>query len=380
MAHFQIAQQLYIAYFGRPADPTGRENFGNRLLELVPGIESIEELVLAYRDEEGTTSTPIRDFLAIFSESQESQNLYTGTTEQFVRAIYSNVLGREIPVEDEGLQFWTEAIEERGLDRAFASLEILFAAVRDEGPDRTSVLNKTAVAQNFTDQLNNEAGRIAYSGDADAAFARALLNQVNNQTNLVQFQESVDDAAAEIVNPTQTLTLAQALALEALPPRYVIQPALINRTADESTVAGLEAALAAKAFTVAEQAIVDGARNAESVLLQISYTLADTAVNLTPALAAGIPAGNLAIEVIGAATLQFLSTAAGKTPSLVFDIIEGRQSDFFTTANGLTLTTLATRFVSQGVDVNVLCDTLSVPQANALAALTIGVITSKVIK
>ena len=51
MIFTEAAQQLYVAFFGRPADPGGRKNFGEAIEFILPQLKSIEDLVFNYRSE-----------------------------------------------------------------------------------------------------------------------------------------------------------------------------------------------------------------------------------------------------------------------------------------------------------------------------------------
>ena len=123
-----IVQQLYISYFGRPADPKGLANFQAQLAAL-GGPANIQGLDQAYR-----SSTGIRSLVDSFGASAESTALYSGDNTSFVTAIYKNVLNRA--PDDAGLAFWVGAINNGSLTRANASLSIMAGAlanISDQG-------------------------------------------------------------------------------------------------------------------------------------------------------------------------------------------------------------------------------------------------------
>ena len=87
-ASYQNAvQSLYVAYFGRPADPTGLANFEAALLADgaptdVPGLSA------AY-----STNTALKALIDTFGTSKESQTLYgTGDATSFVQKVFLNGL------------------------------------------------------------------------------------------------------------------------------------------------------------------------------------------------------------------------------------------------------------------------------------------------
>src|SRR5579872_3558549 len=99
-----VVQELYISYFGRPADPTGLANF-EAALAGANAPEDAQSLLQAYK-----TNTTVKQLIDSFGTSKESLSLYgSGTTTAFVTAIFTNVLNRQ-PIAS-GLAFWVNAID-----------------------------------------------------------------------------------------------------------------------------------------------------------------------------------------------------------------------------------------------------------------------------
>ncbi|XLZ69839.1 DUF4214 domain-containing protein [Massilia sp. SR12] len=165
-------QQLYIAYFGRPADPYGLLHFKAQLEKLQAPLE-MPALELAY-----SSNGEIKQLVNGFATSVESQTLYTGSTDAFVSAVYKNILARTPPANDEGRAFWVDAIDNRGLTRARAALSIIAGAQKNTSAqgeiDAQVIQSKLAVASRFTSLVAPE----VYSGEAAAALARQMLNTV----------------------------------------------------------------------------------------------------------------------------------------------------------------------------------------------------------
>lgn len=181
-------QQLYVAYFGRPADPSGLANFSAALVatEVTPDIQALDS---AYRSNRAITA-----LIDNFGVSEESKALYNGvTTSDFVNTIYRNVLGRDADIS--GLLFWTKAISDGTLTQAHASFSIMAGALANTSSqgiqDAALINNRLAVATAFTTALENSATTGAYSGNQAAATARTMLNGVTASTNPTSFQTLV---------------------------------------------------------------------------------------------------------------------------------------------------------------------------------------------
>lgn len=185
--HKTIVQQLYISYFGRPADTGGLQNFERQLAQL-GGPTDIQQLDSAYR-----TSPAIRALVDSFGASEESAALYKGDNTEFVTAIYKNVLNRS--PDGGGLKYWVGAIDNGSLTRASASLSVMAGALANTSSqgqlDGLLVRNKVAVGMNFTNALLRSPLN-GYNGNLAAGQARAMLDSVTADTNIDAFQTVVE--------------------------------------------------------------------------------------------------------------------------------------------------------------------------------------------
>lgn len=147
-------QQLYIAYFGRPADPVGLTFWATQ-------VDAANGSVAAV--------------IAGFSASSESNALYAGVpTLQKVSAIYLNLFNR-LP-EAAGLAYWVAQIDSGAVTQAQAAYQIQSSA----GPgDASAVANKLAMANSFTAQIDTAAEVSGYNGAVAAAYGRAYLASVD---------------------------------------------------------------------------------------------------------------------------------------------------------------------------------------------------------
>jgi hypothetical protein len=194
-AYTTVVQQLYIAYFGRPADSGGLANFTGRLA-LANAATTMAGIDAAYK-----TNATIKELVDAFGTSAESAALYSGGTSAFVTAIYNNVLNRA--PDSAGLAYWVNEIDKNGLTRGNAALSIMNGAltnVTTQGViDGTTVSNKTTVGVAFTTSLVTASQIAGYSGDAAAASARTMLASVTNSTNTTTFQTTINSTIAALV-------------------------------------------------------------------------------------------------------------------------------------------------------------------------------------
>ena len=151
--YFAQVQQLYIAYFGRPADPTGQEYWAKNIDAANGSIASV---------------------IAGFSASAESAALFGNKSSiDKVTAIYQNAFGRA--PEPAGLAYWVAQLDSGKVSQAQASWTIQQSA----GPgDAAAVQNKLTAAQAFTAQIDTTAEIQGYQGSAAADSARAFLKTV----------------------------------------------------------------------------------------------------------------------------------------------------------------------------------------------------------
>lgn len=160
-------QKLYIAYFGRPADPGGL-NYWASQVNAAGG-----NMVVA---------------IAGFAASTESTNLFGGLpSAQKISAIYLNLFNR-LP-EGGGLSYWMNQLDSGAITQAQAAWDIMNQA----GPgDATSVANKLAMANTFTARIVTTAEINGYNGAQPAAYGRAYLAGVDAT------QASVSNATAAL--------------------------------------------------------------------------------------------------------------------------------------------------------------------------------------
>ena len=213
-----VVQQLYVSYFGRPADYYGLRDFTAALaaLDTKGEYKTFAAVNAAVQADKANTSA-LNKLVNSFNNSTESTNLYgSGNSKveigSFVNKIYQNVLGRDADLD--GFNFWVDAISSGTLTKANAAASITAAAMTnttEQGKlDALTVQNKLAVATAFTTAIDTPAEITSYAGDAAAAAARSLLAGVNSSTSVTAYQTNIADALAAIGNistPAQTFNL-----------------------------------------------------------------------------------------------------------------------------------------------------------------------------
>ncbi len=203
-----LVQQLYVTYFGRPADYFGLQNF-DQALGNADAPTDAAGLIAAYQ-----SNAAIKTLVDGFGNSAESARLYgSGSTEDFVNAIFKDLFDR--PAASAGLSFWSNAIDSGQVSKGLAALTILEGAQQNSSAqgliDQQAIANKVAVAENFTTSLGASSTEIvAYSGAAAALEARLMLASVGADTNPANFdvQTTINDIISGPPINVYTLTIA----------------------------------------------------------------------------------------------------------------------------------------------------------------------------
>ena len=191
--YFNQIQQLYVAYFGRPADPEGQSYWAA---------------------EAANSNGNLSPIIANFAISAESNTLLGNlSSSQIVTAIYANIFNRA--PEAEGLAYWIGQIESGAISGAQAAWTILQSAGTE---DTKAVQNKLAAANAFTSQVDTNAEITGYAGATALAHGRAFLAAIDGAT------ASMDNLQA---NAAHAVTIATGTApVPALP----IQPPIFSAT------------------------------------------------------------------------------------------------------------------------------------------------------
>lgn len=167
-----VVQQLYVCYFGRPADYSGLQHWMSALSAM--GAPTTLTGIM-----QASKSNPaIAAVINGFGASSESNTLYGGgDTISFVSSIYNNLLSRS--PDFEGLIFWAGLIDQGYLTRSNAVLAIADGAVMNLlSPDTVVFQNKVGAAVQFTQEMDTVNEVRAYTGAEAAQIAREMLSEV----------------------------------------------------------------------------------------------------------------------------------------------------------------------------------------------------------
>lgn len=176
-------QGVYVALFGRPADPLG--------LAYWKGVTN-----------DGADLSKIGDL----AQTKEYQDRFVGQSNaQVVNSIYQTLFGRDADVA--GLTFWVNGLQSGQFTINDIAIRILDGA---QGSDKTRIDTKVAAADAFTASIDTAKEIVAYDGNAAAAQGRAFLAGV---TDTAPTQEQIDAAIQNVItgggDSTFNLTINQ---------------------------------------------------------------------------------------------------------------------------------------------------------------------------
>ena len=163
----KLVQQLYVGYFGRPADPAGLAYF-TASYQAFGAPTTMPELLTAYGQR-----PDIRTLVDIFAASQESAELYPGGGYKFIRAVYNNLFNRDPDLD--GGEYWANKLNYNVISRANAVMAIIAGA---QGSDAQKIADKLAAASAFTREVDARSLHRAYDGQLSNALARGFLAAV----------------------------------------------------------------------------------------------------------------------------------------------------------------------------------------------------------
>ena len=188
-------QQQYIAYFGRPGDPSG----------------------ITFWLESGLTETEFAE--KIYAQDEyKNTTIASKSTEDQVNSLYTNLFGRT--ADAEGLLFWTGEVEAGRKSLSSLALDLIWSASNPIAANTTqgeadalALTNKVAAAKSFTaDVKADTAAILAYQPEttgtnfkAGAAFdsAKTWLATV---TSTAATDAAVDTAVSDMTSASTTTT------------------------------------------------------------------------------------------------------------------------------------------------------------------------------
>ncbi|BDT60885.1 hypothetical protein MasN3_43790 [Massilia varians] len=158
-AHVNAVQQLYVAYFNRPADYAGLDYWTN--------------VVAAQKGSTAAVS-------AAFAAEAEYKTAYANMTNaQVVNQVYQNLFGR--PAEAAGQNYWADL-----LDRKVITIDKVVAEISKgaQTTDKTAYENKVAGATAFSAALDTKAEQDGYRGAEANKLAKAFITSITTDASL----------------------------------------------------------------------------------------------------------------------------------------------------------------------------------------------------
>jgi hypothetical protein len=179
--YYNQIQQLYVAYFNRPADPDGLAYW-----------ETVVENSKAGAD------AALKAITAQFAKEPEYTKAFANMSNgEIVDKIYLNMFGRA--ADADGKAYWVGLLDSKKvtIDRAVADIA---AAAKNQ--DLVTINNKVAASVAFTAALDTQAEKDGYKGDAAAAIAKTFLAGITDAASF----------AAATAPATLNATVAKAVA------------------------------------------------------------------------------------------------------------------------------------------------------------------------
>ena len=164
-----LAQQLYVAYYGRPADPGGLDFWTGELMN------------------SANLDNAVRNFGASAEYNDLSKDK---TNEELLAVLYQQMFNRD--PDQAGLDFYLGRLERGESTLASIAKQVADGAV-DE--DVTTLANKVAVANAFTEAVRDSEGDVVYDA-SQIVHAAALLADVTDAEGAVAAGEA---AVADLI-------------------------------------------------------------------------------------------------------------------------------------------------------------------------------------
>jgi S-layer protein len=227
-------QQVYIAYYGRAADPVG---------------------LASWEDALTTANGNLASIMTSFGTSAEATTLFGSLSNTAkVNALFQQMFGRD--ADTAGSAYYVAQLDAGTMTAASIALNVSDGAT---GDDATILTNKLAVAKSYTTSVNTAAEISAYAGDAAATTARTLLATVDATTATATFD--VATSIAGLVTTAEAAT-PKTLALT------IGADALTGGTGND-TFTGVSSTLSS-AKTLGTSDVLDGAGGTDSLNVTVA--------------------------------------------------------------------------------------------------------------
>jgi hypothetical protein len=295
MATASQIQQLYVAYFGRPADPNGLASWL-------------------------TSTASLTQIAQSFGTAPEFTTAFAGQTyAQQVNNLYLNLFGRS--AEPAGLNAWVAELNSGRLTLAQIGLAISSGA---QGSDKVALDSKITASGQWTASSNGStAGILAYSGDPGISAGRSFLLPVLT-TATIPTQAATD---------TQVQTLITSNGTSGLTFNQIANEAILTSSTN-SNAAGTGAG-----FSPAGS-FLNGSNNVIKIGALRGATIADSTFNDNDSIVLDQSFVQTAATIAGVETLSFIGSGGGLDVGSVGGVagtLQGVKTISFTVASRLGL-------------------------------------------
>ena len=188
--HVAAVQELYVAYFGRPADPAGLDYWTNVV------------------EAQGGSTTAVSASFA--TQPEYVVAFYQKTPAQIVDQIYANMFARGASTTD-GRSYWVDLLAKGTVGVSTIVAEVMKGAI---GTDATAVENKIEAATAFTAALDLESEQAGYAGNDALALAKAWITGITTDATLTAAiaPTALDAQVAAIVKAGTPFSLESGVA------------------------------------------------------------------------------------------------------------------------------------------------------------------------
>ena len=175
-------QELYVAYFGRAADPTG----------------------LDYWTEKGVTQAAFA--ASMYAQAEFKDEYGDKSVEAQVNQIYKNLFDRA--ADETGLLYWTQQINLGNVVLAEVATDLIWAAQNNSGStdDKTALSNRTAAAVAYTAKVKETTAAILAYQPTSSDPWNAGENITEAKTYLLGIDKDTEYTDAGIATSVTTIT------------------------------------------------------------------------------------------------------------------------------------------------------------------------------
>ncbi|GAB6060710.1 DUF4214 domain-containing protein [Desulfonatronum parangueonense] len=153
----QWISSFYAAYWGRAGDPDGLSYWLGRVSQGIIDVPGVAEN-FALSDEAK----------AMYPYFNSPETATDAERTAFVRAVYRNLLNRDVPGDDAGLVYWVQELRSDNTTPGAVIGHIIHAAIQLDGEDWAVVWNKIQAAEYFTQRFE-ASGRMWQESDLNLA-------------------------------------------------------------------------------------------------------------------------------------------------------------------------------------------------------------------